>query len=50
MKTEMNIRIPEIVINPELNKLRELNLFQEKMEKANAFIKEHGVAKFKGRK
>jgi hypothetical protein len=48
MKSEMNIRIPEIVINPELNKLKELNLFKEKVERATAFLKEHGVPKFTG--
>lgn len=50
MKAELNIKIPAIAINPELNKLKELDLFREKMARANAFIKAHGVAKFKGTK
>jgi hypothetical protein len=48
MKAETNKRIPEIIIDPELNKLKELNLFKEKMERATAFLKKHGVPEFTG--
>ena len=50
MKAELNIRIPKVAVNPALDKLKDLNLFQEKVENANAFIKAHGIAKFKGTK
>jgi len=46
MKDHKKIVLPPIVINPELSKLKELNLFQEKFERANAFLKAHGKPTF----
>lgn len=41
---------PKIKINPELDKLKELNLFQDKLDEANEFLRKHGTAKFSGDK
>lgn len=48
MKAETNIKIPKVIIDPELDKIKELNLFKEKVERGAAFLKKHGVPKFTG--